>query len=377
MMMESDGEDGDVRQNVAGLPRYGVTIATASQDGGSTIYVIKSTALESGVSQSVDREYEDFEWLHQSLHEQEGIAGLSGVVFPPLPPEAGTPITSAEAKMKKQLGELFTADEKKRECRALENYVLAVLSHPILGHNPALRSFLIQRDLTPRTKTRKGIFSKFSLAMEEMRKENHKDNDPIFQQERQVNTTLINESKAALEKLLELAVAEQRLALACGHLSTTLLSTISENDSYNEKLFCRTLIKLSDAMHVAKGGMEDLVASELWTLGLHLEHYVHHQEAEKEMLFRRTCRLIDVENASRALDKAKPAKKPPAEEVKKEAEKALEEITATARSEIDAYRSHRGAAGLDALSSFAKAQAKVAKDVLGTFQEELERFRKL
>lgn len=45
------------------------------------------------------------------------------------------------------------------------------------------------------------------------------------------------------------------------------------------------------------------------TLGLGLDLHSRYQEAMKEMLFRRTCKMVELENARKNAEKAKPVKK--------------------------------------------------------------------
>ncbi|KAJ8311257.1 hypothetical protein KUTeg_011192 [Tegillarca granosa] len=57
------------------------------------------------------------------------------------------------------------------------------------------------------------------------------------------------------------------------------------------------------------------------------------KETSDEMLFRRTCSLVEYEDSNRNLDKAKPNKQQAAEDAKKKADKAYEDCTENARRE--------------------------------------------
>lgn len=44
-------------------------------------------------------------------------------------------------------------------------------------------------------------------------------------------------------------------------------------------------------------------------MGFQLDLHARYMDSVKDMLFRRTCLLVDYEDANRALEKAKPAKR--------------------------------------------------------------------
>uniref|UniRef100_A0A8C4R6A2 Si:dkey-28n18.9 n=1 Tax=Eptatretus burgeri TaxID=7764 RepID=A0A8C4R6A2_EPTBU len=315
-------------------PTVEVHVSTASVDGDSLLFVVSSSRVFGQVRYSVDRDYDDFEALQHSLFSLEDVKGLSGMLFPPLPPSLSSTPLNSEMRSRKQLVPVLQEDEKSRQCRALEAYLQALLKHPILGTKLAISSFLIQRDAMAHRKMKKGMFSKFHLAVEEMWKEKHKDVDEFFQGEREVNLACLVRGMTMLEKFIDVAVCEHKMAVALNYLSTMLLHNVSPADSPENEHFCRTMVQSSKVMQTVKKGFDIQLKHELNSLGFALEQYVRYQEAEKDMLFRRTCRLIDMENAARALERAKPAKKAMAEAAQVTAEKAFKETTEVARKEV-------------------------------------------
>ncbi|KAG9332648.1 hypothetical protein JZ751_014746, partial [Albula glossodonta] len=190
--------------------------------------------LSSNEEHHVERTYEDFEWLQHCLFTQEGVPGLQGVI----------------------VGILAMGEDFKPYGMALQKYLQLVAAHTMLGKNTALQGFITHSDPPGRQRVKKGLFNRLSQAVEEKRKENHKDVDDFFQNERDDNFTLTGLTRAAAEK-----------------------------------------------------NFESIAKNNLNTLGLALDLDLRYQEAEKEMLFRRTCKLVELENANKNAEKAKSIKK--------------------------------------------------------------------
>uniref|UniRef100_A0A8C1DK69 PX domain-containing protein n=2 Tax=Cyprinus carpio TaxID=7962 RepID=A0A8C1DK69_CYPCA len=206
--------------------------------------------LSSSAGVWVFRTYEDFVWLRQSLFSQENLPGLQGIIVSEL--------------SNSQLNIIAW----QRYCKALEFYLQQVAAHPTLCKCNALDSFLINSESPGRQRGRKGIFNRLSQAVEERRKESHKN-------ERNKNINLAALSKVATE-----------LALACGHFSTSLHLCVNQDD--------------------AARNFEKVGSNNLSTLGLGLDLESRYQE---EMLFRRTCKLIELKSVKKSTKKAKANKR--------------------------------------------------------------------
>ncbi|MGH0132519.1 UNVERIFIED_CONTAM: hypothetical protein FKN15_055890 [Acipenser sinensis] len=193
---------------------YDVRVTDAALNGDTFVYVIKSQQISSNTEYRVEREFEDFEWLHHCLLTQEGVTGLHGIIFPPLPAKPGTFLSNSEAKTKKKIESLAMVDDWQMYCRALEEYLHLVTAHPVLVKNPAVHSFLKHREPPIKTKVKKGIFNKLTQAVEELRKEHHK-------------------------KFLEIVLTEQKIAIACGHFSTALHLGIGQDDDPADYAFAK------------------------------------------------------------------------------------------------------------------------------------------
>lgn len=127
-------------------------------------------------------------------------------------------------------------------------------------------------------------------------------------------------------------------------------------------LFFRYLRKLGDGLESAKHGLEVLSANDEMTVAFQLDLFARYMEAVKEMLFKRTCLMVDYEDSIKVLEKAKPNKKQAAEENKLTAEKAYEICTDNARKELRSFLQYRLISFEDCLSKFAESQIKTARD---------------
>uniref|UniRef100_A0A8C2BFS8 PX domain-containing protein n=1 Tax=Cyprinus carpio TaxID=7962 RepID=A0A8C2BFS8_CYPCA len=206
--------------------------------------------LSSSAGVWVFRTYEDFVWLRQSLFSQENLPGLQGIIVSEL--------------SNSQLNIIAW----QRYCKALEFYLQQVAAHPTLCKCNALDSFLINSESPGRHQ-----------AVEERRKESHKN-------ERNKNINLAALSKVATEVHYLSCFS---LALACGHFSTSLHLCVNQDD--------------------AARNFEKVGSNNLSTLGLGLDLESRYQEAEKEMLFRRTCKLIELKSVKKSTKKAKANKR--------------------------------------------------------------------
>ncbi|XP_058844853.1 sorting nexin-6-like isoform X1 [Acipenser ruthenus] len=356
---------------------YDVRVTDAAQNGDTFVYVIKSQQISSDMEYRVEREFEDFEWLQHCLLTQEGVTGLHGIIFPPLPAKPGTFLSNSEAKTKKKIESLAMVDNWQMYCRALEEYLHLVTAHPVLVKNPAVHSFLKHREPPIKTKVKKGIFNKLTQAVEELRKEHHKDIDDFFQNERDSNLTLTAFTKAAAEKFLEIVLTEQKIAIACGHFSTALHLGIGQDDDPADYAFAKMCLKLSEVLDTVKKNFEKVAENDLNTLGFNLELHSRFQDAEKEMLFRRTCKLVDVETANKNLGQAKPHKKAAMEDIKKAADKEFDEISGMAKVEIQRYHRERVRAFQKALIELSDSQLQSARECCVELKQQLAEFKQL
>ncbi|KAM6980769.1 sorting nexin-6 [Aplochiton taeniatus] len=367
-------ETREVASVVLSASAHSIRVTEALRDGDCLTFIVISQKLSGTGEYHVDRTYEDFEWLHQHLLAQEEVPGLQGVIFPPLPVR---PQVNASAKVLKQLGFLAIGNDWKTYCVALETYLQQVAAHTKLSKNKAMEIFLTSSEPPGRQKMRKGIFNRLSQAMEGMRKEGHKDVDEFFQTERLNNLTMTGCTKSATESFLDVVLAEQKIAVACGHLSTSLHLFVENGEDPDTQAFSKICVKISEVIDSMKKNLVSVADNNVSTLGQGLDLESRYQEAVKEMLFRRTCKLVELETASRNAERAKPIKKAAMEEVKKAAEKEFVAISGVAKQEIAQFQALRVVMLRQALIRWCETQLHTAKESHERYSQHLQAFREM
>ncbi|XP_008318279.1 sorting nexin-6 [Cynoglossus semilaevis] len=363
----------EVHEVTSALSIYAQSIKVTEvlKDGDALTFLIVSQKLSGTGEYHVDRTYDDLEWLQQHLFSQENVPGIQGVIFPPIPAK---PQVNPTAKVIKQLG-FLALGEWQPYCKALETFLRQVASHDLLKNNKAVEIFLTSSDPPGRQRVKKNIFDRLSQAMEEMRKEGHKDVDEFFQAKRDQNLSLTSCSRNATERFLDVVLTEQKIAVACGHFSAALHLCVEAGDDPDKKAFTRLCVKLSDFFESSKKNMMSVADNNVSTLGLGLDLESRYQEAEKEMLFRRTCKLVELETALRNTEKAKPVKKAAMEEVRKAAQTEFDDICEVAKQEIAHFERERVKMLQQALVQWCEKQLCTAKESADQFNQYLQAFR--
>lgn len=343
-------------------PPYRVVVGDAVKNGEVLQFNIKVYKWDEDIEVSdISREYGDIEWLHHNIITQNNV---DGIIIPPLPQRPEVDARSAEKQSKKQLGNdtrLVRPDEFTRDCRQIEKYLRLMLGHETFGNDRSLSQFLCEKEAPVRTKVNRGIFSRMSNAVELARKGQHRDIDEFFSKKREWCSTYSKAIKDASNDFYKMVNAQRRLSASYAQMSSSLQSTCINRDEATVTVN-KYLTKLSDATEDTKHGLEVLCNNDEKTLGFQLELYSRYIDSVKEMLFRRTCLLVDYEDANRALDKAKSTKRQAAEEAKHAAETVYEMCCDNARRELKLYLQSRMLAYQDGMTSFAESQIKTARD---------------
>ncbi|XP_036956348.1 sorting nexin-6 [Acanthopagrus latus] len=348
-----------------------VKVTEVLKDGDTLTFLIVSQKLSGTGEYHVDRTYDDFEWLQQHLFSQDDEPGIQGVIFPPLPAKAQV---NASAKVVKQLG-FLALGEWQPYCKALEIFLRQIATHSILSRNKAVEIFLTSSEPPGRQRVRKNIFNRLSQAVEGMRKEGHKDVDEFFQTERDHNLVLTGYTKTAAERFLDVVLTEQKIAVACGHFSAALRLCVEAGEDPDKQAFSKACVKLSELFESMKKNITSVAENNVNTLGLGLDLESRYQEAEKEMLFRRTCKLVELETARRNAERAKPVKKAAMEEVKKATETEFKHICGVAKQEISRFQGARVEMLQQALVQWCEKQLLTARQNADQFNQHLQVFR--
>ncbi|KAL5012840.1 hypothetical protein ScPMuIL_011391 [Solemya velum] len=355
---------------------YYVTVSDAVKNGDSLQFTVQTTKADTNERlQTCTRQFEDVEWLQHCIITSSDVSGL---IIPPLPPRPDIDPRTAESKSKKQLGsgtKVMVGDEFEKDCRNIQKYLRLILAHEVFGKDSTLQKFLVDKEPPIRARVKKGLMSRITSVVDEARKGQHRDIDEYFQKKRDWAAEYSRCVKEASANFNKMVYAQMRLAGCYSYVSTACSSTSVYRDEETVKIN-QLLLHLGQGLEEAKHGAEVLSANDERTFGFQLELYARHIDSVREMLFRRTCLLVDYEDANKALDKAKPNKRGLMEQNKMSAEKSYETCTDNARRELKTFLQQRMISFEDGLSSFAEAQIKTARDTYALLVKTLTTVKK-
>jgi len=360
MMLPSSSSDSGLP-----TPRYSVKFTdNVTKDGDSIKYTMNVRKLqETGDIITIVREWEDIQFLDHQLvaHNRQ-----AGIIFPSLPVKPYADPAGAETRSKKQLGSsnrsiLGDSSQWGKDCRMLEKYLEMVVAHPVLGRDPHLSSFLETPTPPPRPgKLKKGWLSGVKDRWDS-RNYAAKDCDEFFAKERDWAGSYQSHIRDSSEKFTAMVNARLRLVQQMGHLAGALNITVAGNEGANG-VYNKLTSGFSGCIETAKAGLEAEGQAAEGTLGGYLDLYSRCLEAENAMLLRRTCLMVEWENAAKALDKARPNREDAAKTVLEEAEKEFQECSEVAKGEIKQFHQRRLHEFRQSLIFYVEGQIKCSRE---------------
>lgn len=360
MMLPSDSPGSDFPP-----PRYSVKFTdNVSKDGDSIKYTINVRKLyEPGEIITFVREYEDLQYLEHQLTVSNRQAGI---LFPPLPTKPAADPAGAETRSRKQLGSsarsiLGDGSQWARDCQMLEKYLEMVVSHPILGKDCHLATFLEVSEPPIRpAKLKKGWLSGVKDKWD-ARNYSAKDCDEWFGKERDWALAYNTNIKDVSDKFSAVISARMRLVQQLGHLAGALNITVAGSDGANGS-YNKLNSGFSGCIETVKVGVENEACEAESSLGNYLDLYSRCLEQENAMLLRRTTLMLDWEAACKAVDKARPNREEAAKTVRNEAEKEFLECSEVSKTEIKAFHQRRLSEFRQALLYYVEGQVKCYRD---------------
>nr|ACO11353.1 Sorting nexin-6-like [Caligus rogercresseyi] len=362
-------------------PLFSVTFTDHITKNGDTIkYRPNVTRIRDSEIITMDREYEDFQFLHHGITSAHGI--IQGIVFPPLPPRPATDPHSAEARAKLQIGSgnrILRGDDFRRDCRLFEKYFYMMLSHPTLGATEALKDFLESPQPPIRAKIKRGLFSSM-LHNLDYRKSmgGPPDLDEAFQKERDMLAKYSANMKKTRDTYHELINCRLRLTNQLSNLaSINRLSIGGENRSVGVNGELNRLNSKLSTYHTEEATqIESLVGSEDNTLGVYLDLYSNYSDSVNDMLLKRTSLMTEFDNASKALAKAKLSKIGSAKVAKDTLEARYNECSKLAAVELKRFHQRRIVEMKEAILCYTEGQFKAAKEASGGLARTIEDFKR-
>ena len=319
---------------------YHITVSDATKDGEVVKFTIQTRTNESpgneGGGVVVLRQFEDFEYL---LHKLQTTNDVSGVVVPQLPIKPISTPADAKAKQPDAVSTM-SGDQYARDCKRVEKFLQSLASHASFKNDEILKTFLMQEEAPARAAVKRGLFDSLYKMVDSARYQNYKDVDEEFQSKRDLIGQLLQHTKTSLVDSEKKLSTENVLAAHLGIMSTDLRSS-SSTDCPNSPLLSSLLSQCGDAIDDCAVRDQKSTLIEAETLGFSLEFYSRHLAACQEMLFRRTCKMVEYENAKKALEKAKPKTLEQLTKARDDAEKAFDDISEKAKEEYGIFVEER------------------------------------
>uniref|UniRef100_A0A673HDI4 Sorting nexin n=1 Tax=Sinocyclocheilus rhinocerous TaxID=307959 RepID=A0A673HDI4_9TELE len=332
---------------------------------------------------SVQRQHEDFIWLHDTIVETEEYAGL---IIPPAPPKPD--FEGPREKMHK-LGEGESSMTKEEYAKMKQELELTsrmksaadqqTSSHPMFRKDRNFQIFLeYDQDLTVRRKNAKEMFGGFFKNMvksaDEVLISGVKEVDEFFEQEKNFLLDYSSKIKDATAKAEKMTRSHKNVADDYNHISGALNNTAADNNTAFKK-HLEKCAEVFEKLRVSISKVEDRMASdqELKLTEL-LRYYTRDIQAAKDLLYRRARALADYENSNKALDKARLKGKDvaQAEENQKQCLQKFDKLSESGKKELTSFKARRVVAFRKNLIEMTELEIKHAKNSVSLLQGSIE-----
>ena len=202
------------------LPQFAVRLTdNVTKNGDSIKYQIRVWKLnkdqqrEQNEAMIIEREYDDFEFLHHTLTTSNRIYGT---IIPPLPPRPPADPKESEKRSQKQLGsgnKNMKGDDFGNECSLLDRYMQQMLHHPVFGRDRHLAEFLEHKNPPIRAKIKRGgLLAWGAKTLDAATRKNAIDDEEFFVKEREWASIYGSHIKDACDKVYGIIHAQMRLS---------------------------------------------------------------------------------------------------------------------------------------------------------------------
>ncbi|XP_791140.3 sorting nexin-6 isoform X4 [Strongylocentrotus purpuratus] len=397
LLAEDQGKDrteSNVDLNTDTSLQVDISDALSERDKVKFTVHTKTTLPEFSESEfSVQREHEEFIWLHTMYEENEDYGGI---IIPPAPPRPdfdasreklqklgegeGTMTKEEFNKMKQELEAEYLATFKKTVAMH-EVFLQRLAAHAILRNDHNFRVFLeYKQDLNVRGKNKKerlsGLMKFVTKSVDEVLVSGQKDVDSFFEHEKNFLVEYHNKVKDATMKSDKMTRSHKDVADTYIKISGGLLGLGTIDKTELDKFFIKiaeTFEKLRK-LEARVASDEDLKQSDL------LRYYMRDSSAAKDLLYRRMRALVNYQNANKALEKARMKNKDvhAAERNQTEACEKFEKMSDVAKGELTDFKARRVVAYRKNLTELAelelkhaKAQVQLLRNTLASLKEDM------
>lgn len=389
-MMESDEAGKSV--DLGGDESLRVNIADALNEQDVVKFTIHTkTTLERFKKREmqVQRQHEEFVWLHDRFVEAEEYAGL---LIPPCPPKPD--FSQSHGKLAKLQGDDSTLPEGqveklKQEIQSEylaafqktvathEVFLLRLVSHNILREDENLKVFLeYEKPIDGKLKSRKEkavSFLKNTVKNWDSALANFKDPDMFFDESRAFTTHYSSTVKDTCEKHEKKVKKRDLFVAANSKLGVEMTHTGSSLRAPAEASLGKILLIFGACVEKVSGVERKLSSKEDLKMTDLLRYYVADANAVRELLFRRVKAFQHNESCNKTLESArgKGKKVAEAEEEAEEAKATLARICSSGKEEIATFSKRRNAAFRKGLVQVAQCQIRQGRDQLTLWKDAL------
>ena len=202
------------------LPQFAVRLTdNVTKNGDMIKYQMRVWKLskdhqrEQNDAEVIEREYEDFEFLHHTLSTSNRIFGI---IIPPLPPRSPADPKESEKQSQKQFGsgnKNMRGDDFGKEISLLDRYMQQMLHHPVFGRDRHLAEFLEHKTPPIRAKIRRGsLLSWGAKTLHAATRKNVAEDEEFFVKEREWASIYGNHIKDACDKMNGMIYSQMRLS---------------------------------------------------------------------------------------------------------------------------------------------------------------------
>jgi len=354
--------------------KYTITISDASKDGEVIVFSVQTQTNESEASEQgvvVQRQYDDFEYLLHCL----GVKHqMTPIVMPPLPPR---PVVLPQDSKEKVSGSIYAGDEYLYDCKRLQRFLQDIADHRFFNEDETLKTFLTEAEAPARAPIKKGILNSLVNMFDSARYLHFKDVDELFQERRDGTSAKLVQTKSCnvvKDKLLD---SLSRYSTKYGDLAVICRSSFINLDGSESRMISRFLGQFSEMLDEYKLQNQNVYMITNETVGLCFELYSRYMQACQDMLFVRTCRMVDLDNATRALEKAKPKNKEQLEIAQEEAAKEFERQSAESKTEFEYFSELRIRHFKEYIGEYADRRYKHHANVCATLTKGLNELKTL
>ncbi|RDD47089.1 Sorting nexin-5 [Trichoplax sp. H2] len=368
-----------------------------SRNGDNIFYRIKSIKMPSksdsnepnsdhSIEACVTRQYKDFQWLYHHLSTGNDIGGI---IMPPVPDKVGNSELEARRIMAglRQRTDVGEAEATTLDCRKLQLFLNKVACHPYLAQDSHVEYFLTEQETPERFPFKKRFIGNMVKLITDLRHQSHKDREPDFRQYRNAINNACIYWKNANQSFSQLIRTQRKTAVAVITLASRVVRAGTKLVG-NENSGWKLIQSFGECLNFCKEAIDVGCHSSEMNLGVILNYYADYCEEAKNMLYRRTIRMIDYDSALRIHEKAKPKYQESvsreyyvtywkAEAKRKETKDAYEQTTETAKNELKRFSHARSRDVKDELLKFAEFQLAAAHDCAAIISSVLVSLREL